>query len=257
MLFKNGAMTKALGAIRDATDVAGLRAAVMDALRLCGIDAAFFVAPLARDVRAGRLLTNMGLPRVWERHYRARLHLLDPLPSLSLDFGNAFVWPDELDHARLGKLQRRYLQIAAQYGLARGIGVACYGPHGRAGFLGAAWDSKKPPSDRIMLTVHQIGQTSFQRYCHIMRDHIDIAPLSNRELEVLGWMCSGKSNPAMAEIIGVSRSSIDAYIRRIFAKLGTTDRTAACVRAYSLGLVASQEVVTLVEKARKRDEPGG
>ncbi|KLI64138.1 hypothetical protein AAV99_00185 [Aurantiacibacter marinus] len=255
MQVNNDAMTRALGAIRDATDVAGLRTEVMHALGLCGIDAAFFVAPLARDMRAGRLLTNMGFPRVWERHYRARLHFVDPLPTLSFDFSNAFFWPEDVHSGKLSKQERRYMEIASQYGLACGIGVACYGPHGRAGFLGTAWTGDIRPSDNILLTVHQIGQTSFQRYCQIMREHIDITPLSNRELEVLGWMCSGKSNPAMAEIIGVSRSSIDAYIRRIFAKLGTTDRTAACVRAYSLGLIASQEVVTLVEKARVRDEP--
>jgi len=255
MQLNSDTIVKALGAVRDAADVVGLRAEVMRALALCGIDAAFFVAPLARDMRAGRLLNNLGLPRVWERHYRARLHLVDPLPSLSFEFGNAFYWPDDLPKGRLTKQERRYLQIAARYGLARGIGVACYGPHGRASFLGAAWTGANRPSDGVLLTVHQIGQTSFQRYCHIMREHIDITPLSNRELEVLSWMCSGKSNPAMAEIIGVSRSSIDAYIRRIFAKLGTTDRTAACVRAYSLGLVASQEVVELAKRARERDEP--
>lgn len=246
-------MVEILSEFGEVEEVVPLRGLVMRALELCDIHAAYFVAPLSSDPRIGRLLTNIGLPRVWERYYRSRLQYVDPLPTLSLDFSNAFYWPDELDADRLTGKQRKYMRIAAQYGLARGIGVACYGPRGRAGFLGTAWAHDDPPSARVLQAVHQIGQTSFQRYCRIMREDIDIDPLSNRELEVLGWMCQGKSNPDMATIIGVSRSSIDAYIRRIFAKLNVKDRTAACVRAYALGLVESEEIMRLIEKARQRD----
>jgi DNA-binding CsgD family transcriptional regulator len=247
-------LIRALGAIRDAAEVIPLREAAMRALALCGIKSAYFIAPLTRDMRVGRLLTNHSLPRVWERHYRARLYLVDPLPSLSLEYSNAFFWPDDLDTGALTRQQRHYLEIAAQYGLARGIGVACYGPQARSGFLGAAWTHDAPPDERIMFAVHQIGQIMFQRYCQIVRDDLDMPPLSNRELEVLGWMCRGKSNPDMAAILGVSRSTIDAYVRRIFAKLDVTDRTAACVRAYALGLIASEELERLARRARARDE---
>lgn len=253
MPIESDELTEILAAIGETTEIVPLRMQVMDALALLGIHAAYFVAPLTMDPRIGRVLTNIGFPRVWERHYRARLQYVDPLPSLSLQFGNAFYWPDEIDQFKLDRKQRRYLEIAAQYGQAKGIGVACYGPRGRAGFLGTEWTYDKPPSPPVRQAVHQIGQTSFQRYCHLMREEMEVEPLSNRELEVLGWMCRGKSNPDMATIIGVSRSSIDAYIRRIFAKLDVTDRTAACVRAYALGMVDSDEVASLVAAARKRD----
>lgn len=257
MPLDSEAMVEALGAIRDASEVVPLRAQVMRALALVGIDAAYFVAPLTRESRVGRTFTSINFPRIWERHYRARLHLVDPLPSLSLEIGNAFRWPDDLPTEKLGRKQSRYLKIASAYGHARGIGVACYGPHGRAGFLGVGWNGEDAAADVVLLAVHIIGQTSFQRYCALMRSETEMPALSNRELEVLGWMCRGKSNPAMAEIIGVSRSSIDAYIRRIFGKLKVTDRTAACVRAYSLGLMTTDEVEQLVQAARLRDDRPG
>ncbi|QZH74099.1 MAG: autoinducer binding domain-containing protein [Erythrobacter sp.] len=252
----DNAMTAALGTIRDAEDVVQLRSAVTDALSLIGIEGAYFIAPLTRDVRVKRLLTNIGLPDGWERLYREKYFLDDPLPSLSFDHGNAFCWPADIELGNLTKPQLRYLDFAADYGLARGIGVACYGPHGRAGFLGAGWPPAEAPSDAVLLAVHQIGQVSFQNYCQIMRDDLTMPVLSNRELEVLGWMCRGKTNPEMAVTLGVSRSTIDAYIRRIFSKLDVTDRTAACVRAYSLGYIVSEEVENLTERARERDEPG-
>ena len=253
MPLDSHALAQVLGEMADAHDVWAVREIASRALELCDIHGWYFIAPLSRDNRVSRVLTNMHLPRVWERHYRARLHQVDPLPTVSLDFGNAFVWPDDLDDEGLDKMQLRYLEIARRCGLGRGIGAACYGPHGRAGFLGAVWTQEGEISEEIKLAVHQIGQVSFQRYCHIVREDADMPSFSNRELQVLNLMCRGRTNPEMASSIGVSRSSVDSYIRRIFAKLDVGDRTAACMRAYAFGLTVSEEVERLVRLARLRD----
>ncbi|MGB3166651.1 MAG: LuxR C-terminal-related transcriptional regulator [Alteraurantiacibacter sp.] len=252
MHLKGEKLNEILGAIRDAEDVAPLRHHVMRALALLGAGKAYFVAPLTRDARVGRVLTNMGFPRVWERHYRARLSSIDPLPKQSLNHANAFVWPDNVDPSVLLDMERRYMALVAQYGQDRMIGTACYGPQGRAGFLGVGWAQEERPTQDVLLAVHQIGQVSFQSYCQIVRGDEVIPALSNRELEVLGWICRGKSNPDIAARLGISRSSVDAYIRRIFSKLEVTDRTAASVKAYSLGLITSDEVADLVARARRR-----
>lgn len=253
MVSDTSEMTARLSAIRDADDVYTLRANVMRALALHRIGQIYFVAPLTPDPRVGRILTNLGISRVWERHYRARLSRIDPLPGLSLEYPNAFYWPDDVDREALDAKQLRYLGICERFGFGSLVGTACYGPRGRAGFLGALWPKRQRPADDVLLAVHQIGQVSFQRYCQLVREAMDIPPPSNRELEVLSYMCEGKSNPEMAQIIGVSRSSIDAYIRRIFAKLDVNDRTAACVRAYSLGFLASEEVRKMGERALATD----
>ena len=247
-------LNEILGAIRDAKEVAPLRHDVMRALALLGADKAYFVAPLTRDARVGRVLTNIGFSRVWERHYRARLSTIDPLPTQALKHANAFVWPDDVNAGDLSDRERRYMVLVAQYGQARMIGTACYGPQGRAGFLGVGWSQNEPPTQDVLLAVHQIGQVSFQSYCQIVRGDEAMPALYNRELEVLGWICRGKSNPDIAERLGISRSSVDAYIRRIFAKLDVRDRTAASVKAYSLGLVTTDEVADLVARAKRRDE---
>lgn len=247
------AMLAALHAIGEAPDVWAGREALMHALRLLGIDAGYFVAPLTTDPRVGRVLLSMGMSRVWERHYRARLRLIDPLPRIALERPLAFAWPRDIDMDELSESERRYLAIAAQHGLAAGIATIGYGPNGRTGFFSAIWPKAETPSDEVLMAVHQIGQVSFLRYCQILRDDFDVPPLSNRELEVLEWMCRGKSNPVIAEIVGVSRSSIDTYIRRIFAKLDVTDRTAACMRAHSRGLIVTDEIEQRVERAKRLD----
>lgn len=258
MPFDRKALLAALQANGLAPDVWTGRQAVVDALGLLGIESVFFLAPLTPDPRVGRVLLTIGMSRVWERHYRARLHLIDPLPRIGLERPLAFAWPRDVDMDRLSESERRYLAIAAQHGLASGIGTVGYGPNGRMGFLGGVWPEPEPPSDEVLMAFHQIGQVSFVRYCQLMQDEFDVQPLSNRELEVLEWMCRGKSNPVIAEIIGVSRSSIDTYIRRIFAKLDVTDRTAACMRAYSRGLIITDEIEQRIERAKQLNlDPSG
>jgi len=62
--------------------------------------------------------------------------------------------------------------------------------------------------------------------------------LSRRELEVIRWIGEGKSNAVIAAILDISKSSVDIYVKRIFAKLRVHDRTTASVRALALGLIA-------------------
>ena len=243
-------------AMVEADAVIPLRAATMHALALLGIERAYFLAPLTADARIGRILTNVGFSPVWERHYRAHLMKFDPLPAFALELAGAFRWPEDLDDSKFDKRQRHYLKIAGQFGQDRGIGVACYGPHGRSGFLGCEWTASDQAPIHVRQGVGIIGQTSFRRYCILVRDDSTVPALSNRELEVLGWMCSGKSNSVIAQLIGVSPSSVDVYTRRLFQKLDVTDRTAACLKGYSLGLTVANDYRTLVAEAEKRRQEG-
>ena len=244
-----------LAAIGDCDAVVPLRQATMDALALLGIDASYFLAPLTKDPRIGRIITNMGLPWTWERQYRARLHLIDPLPDIAVERLTTVCWPDDIAEVKLDKKQQRFMEIAAQYGLARGVGVACFGPDGRSGFLGVALPADAPLPDQLMLQrIHAIGQTAFQTYCRIVKRAQEVPQLSNRELEVLHWIGRGKSNSVIADILGISPSSIDVYVRRIFGKLGVTDRTTASVKAFAMGLLVSADYEKFVNETRVRED---
>lgn len=49
--------------------------------------------------------------------------------------------------------------------------------------------------------------------------------LNARELEVLGQMAQGKTNPAIAQALSLSESAIEKYINAIFSKLGLSEET--------------------------------
>jgi LuxR family maltose regulon positive regulatory protein len=64
-----------------------------------------------------------------------------------------------------------------------------------------------------------------------------VAALSARELEVLGLLAAGKSNPAIAEELVVSLDTVKRHVTHILEKLGAANRTQAVTRSRELGLL--------------------
>ena len=71
-----------------------------------------------------------------------------------------------------------------------------------------------------------------------------IAPLTARELEVLGLIAMGKSNRNIADELVVTLETVKKHASHIFAKLGAANRTEAVRNAQNLGLL-SPSVATL------------
>jgi len=66
---------------------------------------------------------------------------------------------------------------------------------------------------------------------------IPYEPLTERELEVLQLLAQGFSNPQIADRLVVSRRTVDAHLRSIYAKLGVKSRDAAIRVAQESGLI--------------------
>jgi ATP/maltotriose-dependent transcriptional regulator MalT len=64
-------------------------------------------------------------------------------------------------------------------------------------------------------------------------------PLSEREVEVLGLLATGRSNAELAQTLVISMSTVRTHLRHIYDKLGVTNRTQAVARARELHLLAS------------------
>jgi len=61
--------------------------------------------------------------------------------------------------------------------------------------------------------------------------------LTPRELEVLGLLAKGQSNPEIARNLVISRGTVKVHVQHIITKLDVSDRTQAVVRAIDMGLV--------------------
>ena len=65
-------------------------------------------------------------------------------------------------------------------------------------------------------------------------------PLTRREVEVLGLMAQGLTNPEIARELVIARPTAKTHVERVIRKLGVSDRTQAVVRAIDLGLVGTE-----------------
>jgi transcriptional regulator EpsA len=66
-----------------------------------------------------------------------------------------------------------------------------------------------------------------------------LAPLSEREIEVLGWVTRGKSNPEIGLILGLSALTVKNHLQRIYRKLNVHNRVQALARCHDLKLLVA------------------
>lgn len=82
-----------------------------------------------------------------------------------------------------------------------------------------AFLSKEFASDKILRTIKQhllLGDESSE----------GAEALSSREREIAGLAASGKTNPEIAELLGVSVNTVKTHLSNIMAKLGVSGRVA-------------------------------
>ena len=65
-------------------------------------------------------------------------------------------------------------------------------------------------------------------------------PLTRREVEVLGLVAQGRSNPEIARELVIAGPTVKTHVEHIISKLGVSDRTQAAVRGIELGLVGTE-----------------
>ncbi|WP_424932309.1 LuxR C-terminal-related transcriptional regulator [Amaricoccus macauensis] len=121
----------------------------------------------------------------------------------------------------------------------RGICIPVFGPNGRNGLASLEMpESKERLNSEELHELQWAAQLGHLRYCALWVPELGPQPrLSPREKEILIWVARGKSNPAIAEILGISVHTVDAHLRRIYLKLGVFDRITAAVRAIGVGLI--------------------
>jgi LuxR family transcriptional regulator len=64
------------------------------------------------------------------------------------------------------------------------------------------------------------------------------SPLTPREVEVLQWTADGKTAGEISDILNVSEHTVTFHMGNALRKLGSSNKTAAVVKAAVLGLLA-------------------
>ena len=185
-------------------------------------------------------IRTQDFPADWVAHYLEH-HLFehDPIVALAARTSRPFFWRDIRDLVALTGLEERVIRDLESADLGDGLSLQVSGPNFRNGYLGLGFGRDKPriPESRVF-EFKCVAQIAHLRYCELVEDTEDAAEtLTPREREVLNWIARGKSNGVIADILDVSRHTVDTLVRRIFDKLDVTDRTTAAVKALGSGLI--------------------
>lgn len=82
-------------------------------------------------------------------------------------------------------------------------------------------------ADRVLMLLAEHDRRS-------MSQALVASGLRPREVDVLIWVSRGRSNPEIAEILGMSPRTVEKHLESIFRKLGVENRTAAALTASRL-----------------------
>jgi len=114
-----------------------------------------------------------------------------------------------------------------------------HGPGGRNGCFSLIYkDMLGVTSEQQMRVLQWACQNAHQCFCKLhLSNPKNIPSLTKRETEILLWVARGKSNSVIAQILGISHHTVDTYMRRIFFKLGSSDRTSVSLIGIGNGLI--------------------
>ncbi|MDB2438741.1 LuxR family transcriptional regulator [Hellea sp.] len=120
-----------------------------------------------------------------------------------------------------------------------GIIIPVHGPNNRNGcFILRFKDPNRRYSKAEVRKLQWICQYAHNKFCNLQTKHRkNPKSLTTREQEILTWVARGKSNSVIADIIGISQHTVNGYLRRIYLKTGTSDRTTASIRAIGEALI--------------------
>ena len=99
---------------------------------------------------------------------------------------------------------------------------------------------KDSPRDELLMCIRKVhsGETSIPpALVTKLAADLGRAVLTRRELEVLSWLASGKSNKEISASLYITETTVKTHLRSIFAKLNVLGRTEAVIAASRRGLV--------------------
>lgn len=86
-------------------------------------------------------------------------------------------------------------------------------------------------------TVHRVGWVLPNAVAQELARYTPRVGLTDREVEVLGFMAKGLRNREIADAIGRTEATVKVHVAHILQKLGVDDRTAAVTVALQRGII--------------------
>ncbi|HEV3106713.1 MAG TPA: autoinducer binding domain-containing protein [Trinickia sp.] len=194
-------------------------------------------APWPMSKPKTRVLSNY--PQTWQKRYQeARYVDIDPTVRHARRSQAPVVWSDALFAG-----VPEFWSEAQAHGLRFGWAQSAFDNCGVGGMLTLARSSE--PLDAAELAEHELKMRWLVNTAHLSLKRVLMPTLmaeperalTEREVEVLKWAADGKTSAEISKILAISVDTVNFHVKNAVAKLKTSNKTAAVVRAAMLGLL--------------------
>jgi DNA-binding CsgD family transcriptional regulator len=224
-----------------AADIAELKALCREQSRRLGFHSFVYALRVPTHFADARLIMLDGYPEGWVKRYFEESHFeADPVMAYCANHIVPVQWSD-LPVAAGSRAERVMLE-AAEFGLRAGITMPVHSPQGELGILSLALDA--PPEVALPITQNSLP------YVQLLAGHLHEAvrrvtgllkvpdpDLSLREIECLRWAADGKTSGEIAQLLGLSESTINFHLNNAMQKLDVVNRQHAVGKAALQGLI--------------------
>lgn len=229
----------------DAPDAGGLWQVVLNFFHSRDIEMVSYHLDNACDLPGGRMgFVEDGFPKKWVCEYiESNLRVIDPIPGLSAKLSRPFLWSEIEELGDLTAQEAEFMRRRQASAVGEGLALPVFGPKGRNAYFGLGFGTATAECQpEAIFELQCAAQIAHLRFCELIAQSGSRVDLSPRELEILRWMARGKSNSVIAEILGISRHTVDTIGRRLFDKLDVNDRTTAAIKGLGSGLLQIKEL---------------
>lgn len=190
--------------------------------------------------RAEQMVLARKWPRGWfETYIKENYVAVDPVVRLCRNSVNPFEWSDAPYDPDSEPRAHEVMNRAVDHRMSNGF---CIPIHGLTGYeacvsLGGVNLDLSP---RTKPAIHLMGMYAFERIRQLIKpgDQNRIERLTTREREVLTWTAMGKTSAEIAEILTLSKRTVDEYSIRAARKLHAQNKTHAVVKALQQRLIS-------------------
>ena len=170
-------------------------------------------------------------PAGWmEIYHRENALAHDPAVELSRRSMSPFLWSELRASPSLSAAARRVVALGDAYGWGQGLCVPIHGPASYCGLVTMVAKTHFTP-DAADIAALELMALAIHRRCRASPGFGFGPPppsaLTERQLQCLRWVASGKTDAEIAAQLGISKATVHFHIERAKKQLGVSSRVQA------------------------------
>jgi len=224
-----------------ATSIEDLRACCKQEAKDLGFNSFVYALRVPTNFTNAQLVIVDGYPQGWvKRYFEAAYFDVDPVMHWCKTQVLPLIWSDLV--LAEGSLARKMMQEAADFGLRDGVTMPVHSPQGELGILSMSIDASREVTRPILQRTLPYIQLMASHLHHAVRRLSatalpDAPEMSARVNECLRWAAEGKTTGEIAQILGISDSTVNFHLNNAMQKLNVVNRQQGIGKVALQGLI--------------------